>query len=314
MWTIGLSLLAAAAANVELAPGIIFVPGGFEAGKGPDGNSVVLDAPEGLIVVDTGRHPAHQAKLLAIARERRRPIAAIVNTHWHLDHTGGNAELLAKYPRARVHGSGAVDGALRGFFPKSRAEAEEYLESGKAPPEQEAEIRRDFAAMDEPAKLRPSRPIERSGRVKIAGRRLQANVAPFAATEADVWLFDEKAKLLIAGDLVVGPVPFMETACPEGWRRALGALAATPFETLVPGHGSPMNRARFASWRTAFDNLLDCAASSQPKESCVAGWKRDAAPFIAESGRDVDGMVAYYIDTRLRAPAAERDRFCKPLR
>ena len=61
-------------------------------------------------------------------------------------------------------------------------------------------------------------------------------------------------------------------------------------------------------------NLLDCAASSQSKEACVAGWRRDAAAFIPAGDRRVDGMVGYYLDTRLRAGPEQRDRFCRPLR
>ena len=69
--------------------------------KGPDGNSIFIDAPEGLILVDTGRHPEHSAALLAYARERGRPIAAIFNTHWHLDHSTGNTEIRAAFPTRR---------------------------------------------------------------------------------------------------------------------------------------------------------------------------------------------------------------------
>ena len=290
------------------------VPGSFEPGRGPDGNSVFLDAPEGLILVDTGRHPAHQEKLLAYARSRGKPIAAIVNTHWHLDHSGGNAEIRAVYPRAPVYGSTALEGALTGFFPPSRKSAEEFLASGKASAELKAEIERDFAAMDDAASLRSTRPVTRSGPVRIAGRRLRLNLAAFAATEGDVWVHDERSKLVVAGDLVVGPVPFFDTGCPEGWRKALGEIASTPFVTLVPGHGEPMSRPQFLKWRKAFDNLLDCAASAQSKETCVAGWKRDAADFIPAGDRRVDGMVGYYLDTRLRAPPEQRDRFCRPLR
>src|SRR3954464_1498187 len=74
------------------------IPGGFEPGRSPDGNSIFLDAAGGLILVDTGRHPEHQAKLLAYAHARGRPIVAIFNSHWHLDHSGGNAEIRAAYP------------------------------------------------------------------------------------------------------------------------------------------------------------------------------------------------------------------------
>lgn len=313
------ALFLVAAALAAPAPGAErldwhLVPGTFEPGRQPDGNSVFIEAPEGLILVDTGRHPEHQEKLLAFAKARGRPVAAIVNTHWHLDHTGGNAEIRAVYPGAPVYASRAVDGALTGFFPRSRKSSEEYLASGQAGAEQRAEIRGDFAAMEDSTALRPTRPVARSGTVRVAGRRLRLNLAPFAATEGDVWIHDQGSKLVIAGDLVVGPVPFFDTGCPEGWRKALGEIAATPFATLVPGHGEPMSRMQFLRWRGAFDKLLDCAASRRPKADCVAGWTRDAAEFIPAGDRRTGEMVGYYLDARLRAPPEQRDRFCRPLR
>jgi glyoxylase-like metal-dependent hydrolase (beta-lactamase superfamily II) len=309
-----LTLALAAPAPAAAPPAWHLIPGGFEPGRGPDGNSVFLDAPEGLILVDTGRHPGHQEKLLAYAKARGKPVAAIVNTHWHLDHSGGNAELRAAYPGAPVYGSTAVEGALTGFFPNSRKAAEEFLASGQASPELVAEIRRDFAAMDDVESLRPTRPVTRSGEVRIAGRRLQLNLARFAATEGDVWIYDPRLRLLVAGDLVVGPVPFFDTGCPEGWREALTRLAGTEFVTLIPGHGAPMTKPQFLQWRIAFGNLLDCAVTDKDKAECVAGWKRDAAAFIPAGESSIDGMVTYYLETRLRAPYAEREKYCRPLR
>lgn len=308
-----LALALLAAAPTEVKEGWHLVPGSFEPGRQPDGNSVFLDAPEGVILIDTGRHPGHQEKLLAHARQRGRPVAAIVNTHWHLDHVGGNSEIRAVYPKAAVYGSTAVEGALTGFFPQSRKSAEAFIASGQAAPDQQAELKGDFAAMEDVASLRPTRPVERSAKVRVAGRPLRLNLAPFAATEGDVWVYDERSKLLIAGDLVVGLVPFFDTGCPEGWRKALGEIAATPFATLIPGHGEPMGRPQFLQWRKAFDNLLDCAASTRPREACVAGWKRDAADFIPAGERRIDSMVGYYLDTRLRAAPAEREKFCRAL-
>jgi glyoxylase-like metal-dependent hydrolase (beta-lactamase superfamily II) len=309
------ALAASAAAPPPAALGWHLVPGGFEPGRQPDGNSVFLDAPEGLILVDTGRHPDHQAKLLAYARARGRPIAAIVNSHWHLDHSGGNAEIRAAYPHAQLYASRAVEGALTGFLPQSRRGAEDFLASGKASPEQAAEIRGDFAAMDDPGSLRPTRPVARSATIRVAGRKLQVNLARFAATEGDVWLYDPAARLVVAGDLVVALIPFLDTACPQGWRKALGEIAARPFVTLVPGHGAPMDRPRFLAWRSAYDNLLDCAGSDRPRQACIDGWLNDAAAFIPAADRErVAGMAGYYLDSRLRAAPAERDKYCRPLR
>jgi glyoxylase-like metal-dependent hydrolase (beta-lactamase superfamily II) len=311
---LALVLAGSAAAPRPAASDWQLVSGGFEPGRQPDGNSVFLDAPDGLILVDTGRHPQHRARLLAYARSRGRPIAAIVNSHWHLDHSGGNAEIRAAYPRAQVYASTAVEGALTGFLPQSRRGAEAFLASGKASPEQAAEIRGDFAAMDDPASLRPTRPITRSATIRVAGRKLQVNLARFAATEGDVWLYDPAARLVVAGDLVVALVPFLDTACPQGWRKALDEIAARPFTTLVPGHGAPMGRPGFLAWRSAFDNLLDCAASERPRQACIDGWLGDASAFIPAADRErVAGMAGYYLDTRLRAAPGEREKYCRPL-
>ena len=291
------------------------VPGTLQPNRGPDGNSIFLDAPDGLILIDTGRHPAHRDRLLSFARQRGRPIAAIVNTHWHLDHSTGNAEIRAAYPRAELYATTAVEGALVGFFPQSRASTERYLASGQATPEQRAEIARGFAAMDNPDALRPTRPVNSSADITVAGRPLRLNVARFAATEGDLWIYDAAQKLVIAGDLVVAPVPFMDTACPEGWKKALEDVAAMPFQTLIPGHGAPMNRSQFLQWKGAFDHFVDCGKSTRPKEECVAGWKRDAAPFIdAAHSNYVTEAAAYYIETRLRSSSEEQQKYCKPLR
>ncbi len=291
----------------------VLIAGSFEPGRGPDGNSVILDAPRGLVVVDTGRHAAHQQRLLAAARDAGKPIAAIVNTHWHLDHTGGNAELRAVYPDAEIVATPAIDGALTGFFPGSRADAEAFVASGQATVAQVAEIEADFAAVDAPGSLRPTRPITASSRVELAGRSLDLRVAPLAATEADLWIVDEASRTVIAGDLVVAPVPFLDTACPRGWQAALGEIAATDFDRLIPGHGAPMTAREFATWRAAFDALLACAGSDAPADDCVAGWLRDAAPFIDDGDAPrIEGMLGYYLAERLRSAEATA-RFCAPL-
>jgi len=284
------ALPAAACATAQPHPSTAyhFVPGTFEPNRGPDGNSIFLDARDGLILVDTGRHPAHRDRLLAFARERRRPIVAVFNTHWHLDHSTGNAEIRAAYPDAELYATTAIEGALVGFFPQSRAAAERFLASGQATPEQRAEIARGFAAMDNADALRPTRPIAESAGMAIAGRPFRVNVARFAATEGDIWIHDRAGGLVIAGDLVVAPVPFMDTACPEGWRRALDEIAATPFTTLIPGHGDPMSRDQFLAWRSAFNNLLDCGASRSGRATNASpagsGMPRDSSRPAAKRG------------------------------
>jgi glyoxylase-like metal-dependent hydrolase (beta-lactamase superfamily II) len=313
---IGIALAAASCADAAPpAPAYHFIAGSIPPDKGPDGNSIFLDAPQGLILVDTGRHPEHSAKLLGYARERGRPIAAIVNTHWHLDHTTGNHDIRQVYPRAQIYATTAIEGALVGFLNRNRAEADKVLADPKAPPERKAQILRGRSVIDNPDRLRATKPVLKSGRIKVAGRSLDVRVAPFAVTEADLWFYDRKARLAVVGDLVVGIVPFMDTACADGWAKALDEVARVPFKTLIPGHGDPMTRTDFLQWRAAYNNLLSCARSSADKKQCIAGWNRDAAKFIDAAHKTyVEEALNYYIDTRLRSSPEEQQRYCRPLR
>ena len=292
-----------------------FIPGQAGENKGPDGNSIILDAPEGLIVMDTGRHPEHVQAILDYAKKSGRPIAAIVNSHWHLDHTTGNWDIRKAYPNVRVYATNALEGALVGFFPASRKGAEDFLKSGKAPPATKAEIERGFYVMDHPDLLRPTNVVDHSGKLSIAGRPFDVHVSKFAATEGDLWLYDPKAKLAMVGDLVVDIVPFMDTACPDGWSKTLGEIEALPFQTLIPGHGPVMDRGDFATWRTAYDNLVKCGHSDAAVKTCAEGWQKDAEKFIDEKHRNYVGEAAeYYVTSRLRSSPEEQQKYCKPLK
>ena len=291
------------------------IPGAVPPDSGPDGNTVVLDAPQGLIVFDTGRHPEHTQAILDYAKARHRPIAAVVNSHWHLDHTTGNWDIRRAYPHVRIYASNALEGALATFLKKSRADTDRMLADPKTPPMVRDQLERGIAVIDHPDRIRPNHVVARSARMTIAGRPLDVHLARFAATEGDIWLYDPKTRTAIVGDLVVGLVPFMDTACPDGWSKALGQIASVPFKTLIPGHGEPMTRADFATWRTAYDNFVACGRSKPDEKQCVAGWQRDAAKFIALDHRKyVDGAAAYYIETRLRSSPEEQRRYCKPLK
>ncbi|HEU0311252.1 MAG TPA: MBL fold metallo-hydrolase, partial [Sphingomicrobium sp.] len=244
---------AAAPKFKEVEPPFHLIPGSVPLDKGPDGNSIFLDAPKGLILVDTGRHPEHAEQLLAYARERGKPIAAIVNTHWHLDHTTGNLDIRQAFPEAQVYGTTAIEGALTGFLARGREQSDKRLADPNTPADQKEQILRGRSRIDNPDTLRPTAPVTQSGTMKIAGLKLELHVAPHAATEADLWLYLPEDRIAIVGDLVVDLVPFMDTACPDGWKKALEEVAATDFVTLIPGHGAPMNRAQFLQWKQAFD-------------------------------------------------------------
>lgn len=309
-----LAAVASSGAAAPLAPHHL-IPGGVYDDKGPDGNTIILDAPDGLIVVDTGRHPEHVAKILDFAKAQRRPIAAIVNSHWHMDHVQGNADIRAVYPSAQVYATSAVDGALATFLADGPKGAEARLKDPATPKERLAEVRRYVDRMAHPDSVRPTRPVNSSARLSIAGRTIDVRVAPFAVSEADIWLVIPEERMVVVGDLVVDIVPFMDTACVEGWSKALNDVSAVDFDTLIPGHGAPMSKVQFLGWKSAFDRLVECGRSETKVATCADGWLADAACFIsADKKAYAKEAAAYYVEARFRSEPEEQRKFCARLK
>ena len=276
-----------AEAAQALAPGVWLIPGGIRPDREPDGNTVVFAAPRGLVVFDTGRHAWHSQAILDFAKARRAPVAAVVNSHWHLDHTSGNLALKRAWPGLKVYATDAIDEALGGFLKRSAEQGREAVARGGVPATLAEDIAQDAAVSADGARLKPDVVVRSSGRRPIAGRALDVRLAN-GATRGDVWLFDPKTKVAAVGDLVTVPAPFLDTACPSGWRAALDAIWATPFSVVVPGHGRPLSRAEFGAYRSAFSALVDCAASGQDKQACAKAWALAIDPLIAPDDATAD--------------------------
>ena len=297
-------------AGEELAPGVEFLPGRFVAGTQPDGNTVVLQGSSGLIVVDTGRHAGHTQGILDLATRLHAPIAAVINTHWHLDHIGGNPRIRRAHPAARVWASGALAQAQVGFLAAYRGQLQSMIEQTTEPAARRT-FQDEVALIDAGPALAPDEVVAAAGPRTVAGRALELGLEGPAVTAGDLWVLDNATGVLAAGDLVTLPVPLLDTACPQGWQAALARLATVKFTTLVPGHGRPMTRPQFDAYRAAFDALLACAASARPEQACSDGWMRDAGTLIPESDRELALMLLkYYLPSSLRAAPEKLARLC----
>jgi hydroxyacylglutathione hydrolase len=71
---------------------------------------VSSEAAPGLLVVD----PCEPVAVLAAVERRAQPVVAILNTHHHADHVGGNREILAKFPACRVYAHDSDRGRIPG--------------------------------------------------------------------------------------------------------------------------------------------------------------------------------------------------------
>jgi len=299
-----------AALAVEVAAGVSLVPGRFVPGVQPDGNTVVFRAPLGLIVVDTGRHAEHTQRILDLANGSGLAVVAVVNSHWHLDHVGGNPRVRRAYPKVRVWASAALSDALIGFLARYGKQLEVAIAA-----EKDDAVRKGYQGELEliragPA-LGPDEVVTGTGPHTIGGRSVVLGLERTAVTAGDVWVLDPASGVLAAGDLVTLPAPLFDTACPRGWQAALAHLATLEFEVLVPGHGLPMGRQDLERYRAGFDHLLACAASTQTEQACVDGWFADLGALVPQGDRPLaTSLLRYYLAEGLRAPPERTAALC----
>lgn len=260
-----------------LAQGVWFIEGSAPANREPTGATVIFTSDEGTVVFDTGRHPEQVGAIVRFLEMGGiPPLAAVVNSHWHLDHMIGNLAIAERWPDAPVYASDALDGAVGTFLEPSVGRSEVFLASGEAGPELAADIRLDIAAIGRASELRPDVVITGDGTLPVADGRLEVRLARHAVTAGDVWLYDPVSRVAAVGDLMTWPAPFLDTACADGWLRALDAVAATDFELVIPGHGPVVGREGFEAYRAGLAAFIDCARSERSADACAAQWWEDA--------------------------------------
>lgn len=285
-----------------------WLPGGFVAGEQPDGNSLLLRAPQGLIVFDAGRHPAHTERLRQAIAAAEPTQLQLVNSHWHLDHSGGLAALRAAFPSAELHASAAIETARSGFLQRYQQQLQQLLAAPQAGAPPTATLRAELALIEHIDAARPEHVVAASGEVELAGRRVLLGLAR-GVSGGDVWLYDPASRVLASGDLVTLPAPLLDTACAPQWRDDLAAIAEQPFETLLPGHGRPLDRDGFERWRAGFEALLQCAASPRAATECRDDWLQAIDPLIDPEQRALGSTLLDYYLGLLRDPQAAR-RYC----
>ena len=226
------------------------------------GNTTVIIGTRAVLVVDSCQTPSAAREDIAQIRTwTNKPVAYLVNTHWHTDHNGGNAEYLAAFPsvviiahpetRRMMDASRAT--IVKTWTTQAAAQRErlnQWLKTGNGPggkPLTDAErasiprrledadqILADAGAFTYQA---PTMTFEREVTLDLGGREAEVRHVGRANTGGDVIVYLPSEKLLAAGDIVVHPVPYAFDGYPSEWIQTLDELARMDVATLVPGHG-----------------------------------------------------------------------------
>lgn len=253
---------------VKVAEGVyaaIAKPGGLASG-----NAGFVIGDDGVVIFDTFFTPAALEELIGeIQKLTKAPIKYAVNSHYHLDHTGGNQVLAARGVPIIAHDNVMLWQTTKNkrFLPaaadleKRKADATKQL--ADTPDDQKdkrAQLERTIRRLDAMMAIILTNPTKtfKSGtmELKLGKRKVILGTLP-GHTGGDVFAFVPDANVVFTGDLGWSKtLPNLVDATVVDWIPTLDAiLKQYPNARFIPGHGNVADAADIKDFRDYLDDL-----------------------------------------------------------
>lgn len=237
--------------------------------EGSGGNIGVLSGADGKLFIDAGITASRPRILEAANKLSKEPIRYLINTHWHFDHTDGNAWLNAQ--------GAAIIGHENTH--KHLLEAQRVDDW-------------DFNFPASPLAAVPTEIVSDESTLKLNGSTLHLKHYEPAHTDSDLSVTIAEADILHCGDTYWnGIYPFIDYSTGgniDGMIKATEAniAAATDKTIIIPGHGSPVsNKMELTAYRDMLSTIrenvaklkqqghtVDEAIAAKPTEAFDAKW------------------------------------------
>jgi glyoxylase-like metal-dependent hydrolase (beta-lactamase superfamily II) len=190
--------------------------------EGDGGNVAVYITNEGLILIDDKFDYDHDAILEKIKSVTDQPIKYVISTHYHADHSGGNAKMYQS-------------GAEIISTTQSHKNIVEHKQSNAPPGVVPARVT-----------------FNPETTVYLGGKEVTARFVGRGHTNGDAVVYFPALKVLHTGDLMAGDTPLIDY--PGGgslveWPKTLDAAMKFDFDTVIPGHGPVTTKANLLSYR-----------------------------------------------------------------
>jgi len=240
-------------------------------------NGGFIVGTEGALLIEGFRSPAGASFQFAALRQVSEvPVRAALDTHYHFDHTLGNAfygaqgiPIWAHEKTAplmvKVYGPGQEPdrAKMKAGIEKRIKDATNEVEREHAKGDLNA-LKLVFESVDSAVLSLPNRPLEPSKlpmTVDLGG--IQAVIESYPGhTPSDLIVRVPQQNIVFTGDLLFnGLYPANLDANLSAWRKTLETFSNFDKETLfVPGHGLLCGPEGVATLRSVFDDLADQAA------------------------------------------------------
>ena len=186
-------------------------------------NNILFTGPEGSALVDSG-YCTHAVQTVGLVQRALgdRSLDALINTHLHSDHCGGNAALQATFPRVKTLVPPGLADAVRRWDPVALT----YEPTGQSCP-----------------RFRIEGVIAPGAQLLLGGNQWQVHAAP-GHDPHSVILFEPKTRVLISADALWEKgfgIVFPELEGEEGFddvAATFDVIEALAPLTIIPGHGA----------------------------------------------------------------------------
>ena len=236
--------------------------------QGEGGNMAVSVGADGVLLIDDEFAPLVPKILAAVKKLSPKPIRFVVNTHWHRDHTGGNAPLGME--QVVIF---AQDNVRKRMSVQSVNRFKEVIPA--APP----------AAL-------PLVTFAESLTFHLNGEDVEVIHAAPAHTDGDSFIYFRGSNVVHAGDLFFnGMYPFIDLnsgGAVAGMVAAADALLARVNDQtkIIPGHGPLASKADLQRYRdmlaTIRDRVQKAIREGKTQDQVVAA--KPSAEFDASFG------------------------------
>jgi glyoxylase-like metal-dependent hydrolase (beta-lactamase superfamily II) len=212
--------------------------------SGSAGNVALLVGADGAVLVDNKVTELAGRMRAAVALLTDRPVRFVINTHFHLDHSGTNDT----FGRA-----GGVIVAHENV--RKRLAAGQIIE---------------YFKLQQPPAAKEALPVvtfAQSVDLHLNGEDVHVEALPAAHTDGDAAILFRRANVLHAGDVFIrGSYPFIDTSSGgtiDGLVTAHDRLLALANEStqVIPGHGPMATRADLAAQREMIVTIRDRVAA-----------------------------------------------------
>ena len=246
----------------QLAEGVYEIrhpdaPDGF-----PQGNTTVIIGERGVLVVDSCFLPSSaRLDVEQIRKWTDKPVTYLVNTHFHFDHTLGNATYVAAFPSVQVIAQketqrliGDANPSALTRYPQRKERTEKALATGKksdGTPLTEGERKRyekrlaglipTLEELKSAVQFVPNVSFDRELNIDLGHRLVQIRFLGRGNTSGDTIVYLPNEKILATGDLLDHPVTYLFGDIPVDHVNTLQLMAQLDAETIVPGHGEVLH-------------------------------------------------------------------------